>query len=42
MGKLRELRFIISRYMPHIHNLPNCVYIRWVDREWFLVKEGYK
>jgi hypothetical protein len=40
MKNIKELRFVVSRYVPHIHNLKNCIYIRWVDKEWFLMKEN--
>lgn len=42
MKKFRDFQAVINRYTPHIHNLPNCVYIRWVDKEWFLEKGSNK
>nr|DAD59654.1 MAG TPA: hypothetical protein [Bacteriophage sp.] len=26
------------KYMPFISNLPNVIYIRWLDKEWFIKK----
>ena len=35
MNKLNSFIFFIT---PHIHNLPQVIYIKWMNREYFIPK----
>lgn len=30
--------FITSKLIPKIHNLPQCIYIKWLGKEYFIEK----
>lgn len=39
------LKFTLQKFLwdiiPHIHNLPQVIYINWFGYEWFIPKSGY-
>lgn len=33
-----RLKLFLNKLVPHIHNLPQVIYIKWFDFEWFIEK----
>lgn len=38
MKMIKNLNLLLSKLTPSIHNLPQVIYIRWMDRDWFIKK----
>ena len=36
--KIKDLKILLSKLLPSIHNLPQVIYIRWFDRDWYIKK----
>ncbi len=36
---IKDIKLLIGRSIPSIHNLPQVVYIRWMDRDWYIRKD---
>ena len=37
---IKTLKLWFSKLVPRIHNLPQVIYIRWMDRDWYIKKVG--
>ena len=35
---IRRIQKVLWNVVPHIHNLPQVIYINWLDYEWFIKK----
>ena len=35
---IKELKMLMSKLIPNIHNLPQVIYIRWLNRDWYIKK----
>lgn len=35
---VKELKIWLNKLIPSIHNLKQVIYIRWMDRDWFIEK----
>ena len=35
---LAKLKLFTIKLVPRIHNLPQIIYIKWFDYEWFIKK----
>ena len=35
---IKVLKIWIGKLIPSIHNLPEVIYIRWMDRDWYIEK----
>lgn len=35
---INALKIWMSKLIPSIHNLPQVIYIRWIDRDWYIRK----
>ncbi len=35
---IKEILYWTNKLVPNIHNLPQVVYIRWLDRDWYIKK----
>ena len=33
-----RLKLFLSKLVPCVHNLPQVIYIKWFDYEWFIEK----
>lgn len=38
MEKIKNIKLIMSKLIPRIHNLPQVIYIRWLDSDWYIKK----
>lgn len=39
---MKRIKYWIIKIVPSIHNLPQVIYIRWMDRDWYIRKETIK
>lgn len=35
---IKELKMITNELIPSVHNLQDVIYIRWLGRDWFIMK----
>lgn len=35
---MKQIKLFLTQCIPKIHNLPRCIYIKWLDYEWFIPK----
>ena len=35
---IKELKILLYKLIPSIHDLPQVIYIRWLDRDWYIKK----
>jgi hypothetical protein len=35
---MKTIKLVITKLTPHIHILPQCIYIKWWNYEWFIEK----
>ena len=35
---IKDLKILVNKIIPSIHNLPQVIYIRWMDRDWYIRK----
>lgn len=35
---IRYFKIWADKLIPKIHNLPQVIYIRWLDRDWYIKK----
>ena len=35
---VKSLKIWMSKLVPSIHNLPQVIYIRWMDMDWYIRK----
>ena len=33
-----KLKTMINKIIPKVHNLPQVIYVRWMDKDWFIKK----
>lgn len=38
MKIINELKIFLYRLIPNVHNLQQVIYIRWMDRDWYIRK----
>ena len=36
---IKELKMLMSKLIQSIHNLQQVIYIRWLDRDWYIKKD---
>ena len=36
---IKDLKILVNKIIPSIHNLPQVIYIRWMDRDWYIRKK---
>lgn len=39
---IERIKYWMIKIIPSIHNLPQVIYIRWMDRDWYIRKETIK
>ena len=35
---IRDIKLLLGKLTPSIHILPQVIYIRWMDRDWYIKK----
>lgn len=35
---INKVKLIFYKFVPTIHDLPQVIFIRWMDHEWFIKK----
>ena len=35
---IKEIRFLVGKLIPSVHNLRDVIYVRWIDRDWYIKK----
>lgn len=35
---IRTVKLLLRKLIPHVHNLPQIIYINWLGFEWFIEK----
>ena len=36
---IRKLKMLLNKFIPRIYNLPQVIYISWLDYEWYITKD---
>ena len=36
---IKDLKILVNKIIPSVHNLPQVIYIRWMDRDWYIRKK---
>ena len=35
---IKDLKILVNKIIPSVHNLPQVIYIGWMDRDWYIRK----
>lgn len=35
---IKKLKVLLNKLLPSIYNLPQVIYVRWLDRDWYIKK----
>ena len=35
---IKKIKYWMIKIIPSVHNLPQVIYIRWMDRDWYITK----